>query len=72
MDYVLFRHMTVLSNVPFGLKVHRNEQRPSDKEISKRALGKRPSLASRNDDAEHYALLATAPREAAWRSTSMN
>ena len=37
-NYALFRHMTVLGNVAFGLKVRPREQRPSEKEIRKRAL----------------------------------
>jgi sulfate transport system ATP-binding protein len=37
-NYALFRHLTVLGNVAFGLKVRPREQRPSEKEIRKRAL----------------------------------
>jgi sulfate transport system ATP-binding protein len=37
-NYALFRHMTVLGNVAFGLKVRPRAQRPSDAEIRRRAL----------------------------------
>jgi sulfate transport system ATP-binding protein len=37
-NYALFRHMTVLGNVSFGLKVRPRAQRPSPAEIRKRAL----------------------------------
>ena len=37
-NYALFRHMTVLGNVAFGLKVRPRNQRPSAAEIRKRAL----------------------------------
>ena len=37
-NYALFRHMTVLGNVAFGLKVRPRKQRPSAAEIRKRAL----------------------------------
>jgi len=37
-SYALFRHMTVLGNVGFGLKVRPRGQRPTDAEIRKRAL----------------------------------
>ena len=36
--YALFRHMTVLDNVAFGLKVRGGARRPSNAEIRKRAL----------------------------------
>jgi sulfate/thiosulfate transport system ATP-binding protein len=37
-NYALFRHMTVLANVGFGLRVRPRENRPSKSEIRKRAL----------------------------------
>lgn len=37
-SYALFRHMTVLDNVSFGLNVRLRENRPSPSEIRKRAL----------------------------------
>ena len=37
-NYALFRHMTVLGNVAFGLRVRPRRQRPSDAEIRNRAL----------------------------------
>src|SRR6478609_6764010 len=37
-NYALFRHLTVLGNVAFGLKVRPRNQRPSAAEIRKRAL----------------------------------
>lgn len=36
--YALFRHMTVLENVAFGLKVRNSARRPSKADIRKRAL----------------------------------
>jgi sulfate transport system ATP-binding protein len=36
--YALFRHMTVLENVAFGLRVRERSRRPSDAEIRKRVL----------------------------------
>jgi len=36
--YALFRHMTVLDNVSFGLKVRNSSRRPPQAEIRKRAL----------------------------------
>jgi sulfate transport system ATP-binding protein len=35
--YALFRHMTVLDNIGFGLKVRKGSERPSKSEIEKRA-----------------------------------
>src|SRR6185369_16699960 len=37
-NYALFRHMTVLENIGFGLRVRPHERRPSRKEIKRRAL----------------------------------
>ena len=37
-NYALFRHMTVLDNIGFGLSVRPRSRRPSRKEIRKRAL----------------------------------
>src|SRR5262245_15288433 len=37
-NYALFRHMTVLENIGFGLRVRPRDQRPSRKEIKRRAL----------------------------------
>src|SRR6476660_195950 len=37
-QYALFRHMTVLENIGFGLRVRPRNRRPSRKEIRKRAL----------------------------------
>src|SRR5262245_34263147 len=37
-NYALFRHMTVLENIGFGLRVRPHEHRPSRKEIKRRAL----------------------------------
>src|SRR5712691_13455831 len=37
--YALFRHMTVLENVAFGLRVRPRRFRPSDTEIRERVLG---------------------------------
>jgi sulfate transport system ATP-binding protein len=37
-NYALFRHMTVLDNIGFGLRVRPRSRRPSRKEIKKRAL----------------------------------
>jgi sulfate/thiosulfate transport system ATP-binding protein len=37
-NYALFRHITVLENIGFGLRVRPNERRPSRKEIKRRAL----------------------------------
>jgi sulfate transport system ATP-binding protein len=37
-NYALFRHMTVLENIGFGLRVRPSERRPSRKEIKRRAL----------------------------------
>src|SRR5512147_1768784 len=37
-SYALFRHMTVLENIGFGLRVRPRSRRPSRKEIRKRAL----------------------------------
>ena len=37
-NYALFRHMTVLDNVGFGLRVRPPSRRPSRKEIKRRAL----------------------------------
>jgi sulfate/thiosulfate transport system ATP-binding protein len=36
--YALFKHMTVLDNVAFGLRVRDRRQRPSDSEIRRKAL----------------------------------
>src|SRR6185312_12507195 len=37
-SYALFRHMTVLENIGFGLRVRPRDRRPSRKEIRRRAL----------------------------------
>lgn len=37
-SYALFRHMTVLENIGFGLRVRPSSRRPSRKEIRRRAL----------------------------------
>ena len=37
-NYALFRHMTVVDNIGFGLRVRPRSRRPSRKEIKKRAL----------------------------------
>jgi sulfate/thiosulfate transport system ATP-binding protein len=37
-NYALFRHMTVLENIGFGLRVRPYDRRPSRKEIKRRAL----------------------------------
>jgi sulfate/thiosulfate transport system ATP-binding protein len=37
-NYALFRHMTVLENIGFGLRVRPRDRRPSRKEIRRRAL----------------------------------
>src|SRR4051812_22501334 len=37
-NYALFKHMTVLDNIAFGLRVRPKSQRPSAKEIRRRAL----------------------------------
>ncbi len=37
-SYALFRHMTVLDNIGFGLRVRRRTRRPSSSEIRRRAL----------------------------------
>ena len=37
-SYALFRHMTVLENIGFGLRVRPRSRRPSRKEIKRRAL----------------------------------
>ena len=37
-QYALFRHMTVLDNIGFGLRVRPRDRRPSRKDIRKRAL----------------------------------
>jgi sulfate/thiosulfate transport system ATP-binding protein len=37
-NYALFRHMTVLENIGFGLRVRPSERRPTRKEIKRRAL----------------------------------
>jgi sulfate transport system ATP-binding protein len=37
-SYALFRHMTVLDNIAFGLRVRPRSKRPSRKEIRRRAL----------------------------------
>lgn len=37
-QYALFRHMTVLDNIGFGLRVRPRDRRPSRKDIKKRAL----------------------------------
>src|SRR5262252_7654746 len=37
-NYALFRHMTVLENIGFGLRVRPHDRRPSRKEIKRRAL----------------------------------
>jgi sulfate transport system ATP-binding protein len=37
-NYALFRHMTVLDNIGFGLRVRPRSRRPSRKEIRRRAL----------------------------------
>ena len=37
--YALFRHMTVLDNVAFGLKIRPSDKRPPPEEIRDRALG---------------------------------
>ena len=37
-SYALFRHMTVLDNIGFGLRVRPRSRRPSRKEIKRRAL----------------------------------
>src|SRR5262249_32635696 len=36
--YALFRHMTVVENIGFGLKVRDRDRRPADAEIRRRAL----------------------------------
>ena len=38
-NYALFRHMNVLNNIGFGLRVRPRDRRPSRKEIRRRALG---------------------------------
>jgi sulfate/thiosulfate transport system ATP-binding protein len=38
-NYALFRHMNVLDNIGFGLRVRPRDRRPSRKEIRRRALG---------------------------------
>ncbi|MGH6750282.1 MAG: sulfate/molybdate ABC transporter ATP-binding protein, partial [Methyloceanibacter sp.] len=37
-SYALFRHMTVLENIGFGLRVRPRSRRPNRKEIERRAL----------------------------------
>src|SRR5512142_3287347 len=37
-SYALFRHMTVLENIGFGLRVRSRSRRPSRQEIERRAL----------------------------------
>src|SRR5690242_15771862 len=37
-NYALFRHMTVVENIGFGLRVRPHDRRPSRKEIKRRAL----------------------------------
>jgi sulfate/thiosulfate transport system ATP-binding protein len=37
-EYALFKHMTVLDNVAYGLRVRRRDQRPSQAQIRRRAL----------------------------------
>ena len=57
-NYALFRHMTVLDNIGFGLRVRPRSRRPSRKEIKRaRARAARPRAALRLGEALPVAAL---------------